>query len=699
MNPQGTIYISYKIYSRICNHIANEISKIFFENPLSFQTTKIFNQIKLNTIGLIGQRKTDKEVVLICQKIIEKYISHPANRGAAVGVDAAAFAAAPIVQLKLKSQHSTGKKSSSSSTSLLDLNRLNVKIKNIRIHITNEFLESKLKSVIAFEIPNFLRNLEVELQEMKKIMNDKDVEKYPLVYTRKRDLENELETLQTNSYVNASRIDEIKNEIKKLVPNANNNYREDDIREKIDAFEKNYCECKNILEGLNLNDNVDLSIIARKLPVQFRLEFMKSFYASAHESQHKFLSYSYEEVKVGDVLSSFFGSCKYISFQTDDEYDQNPFFIYTNYKPIPVGSEGYKFKFDVDRLNDAGISHIDIFNLLAEIKDFTIVMHPITENRFDIIIGNNPFVKFADMIKTFLQRSIKGISGLNLIEQKTIPVNDFARTCIYDEETNLTHVFINANGILHFPKEEFFKRVRTPDHKLATLRQDNINLKNPNDIFTLVFNGRIVIDPIPYSYYSFCGTMTAKHLLNKIGNIFSPKYFTTNDPTDMIGICGKAGTRTNHEAYYSEELVASGMALLYQNITTICRNIFAYNLTPITPGGFFKSCGVNAIDALCFQNHDKNLEAAIIRGETSSTDGLTSSIFFGKPPSMGTNYIKVKLNKEAYKKVMDMYVEARRQKYYFGKYQNIDLLEIGELKALTTLSSVNRQLPNNFRGF
>jgi len=702
MNPRGTIYISYKIYSDLCNSIAGEICKVFFHFALPFQTTKIYQQIKLNVIGLIGRHKTEEEIVLIKKKIIEEYISHPANRGAAVGVDAAAFAAAPIVQQKLKSQHSSGKKSSTSSTSLLDLNRLKVGVKNIRIHITDEFLPKQLKSTILFEIPNFLKKLEDELNEMKHIVTTKIIEKYHLVMTRRIDLENHLETLQTNAYFNNAEIEKTKQELKTLLAPGKDNlslFSESDMHEKILTFEKNFHMCKHALENLVLSDDNDLSDIALLLPTIFRLEFKKWFYSSAHDSQHKYLSYNYEEVKVGDVLTAFFGSCKYTSFQTDEEYDQNPFYIYTNYRPIPVNSEGYKFKFDVDRLNDAGISHLDIFNILAEIRDFTIVMHPITENRFDILIGNNPFVKFAEIIKTFLSRSIKGINGLQFIDKKIINVSDFAKTTVYDESTNLSHIFIKANGILHFPKEELYKRIRTPEYTKAKLVKDNINLKDPNEIFSLVYEGPIVIDPVPYIYYTFCGTMTAKHLLNKIGNIFSAKYFTTNDPLDMISICGKIGTRSNHEAYYSEELNATGMPLLYQNISIICRNIFAYNLTPITPGGFFKSCGVNAIDALCFQNHDKNLESAIVKSETSSTEGLTSSIFFGRPPNLGTNYIRLKLNKAAYKKVMDMYVEARRQKRYFGKYQNVELLEIGEMKALTILSSVDRELPNNFRGF
>ncbi len=686
--------MTYKYYLGYTNLIAEEISKKFFKNPMRFQTTKIYNQIKLNTINLLGKKKTYDELVLIKQKIIDSYTAHPANRGAAVGVDAASNAAAPMTQLKLKSQHSTGKKTTSSTTSLLDLNRLNVKVKNMRIHITNEFLPHLLKSVVDFEIPNFLKSLESELEVMKEIFRKKETEKYHTIITRKKDLENHIEILQLDKFNNK---DEIAKYKKILTKNTDLNFfTDDEIINKINEFEKNYEDCKNFLEN---NQLTDFNEISKNIPEIFRLEFKKWFYSAAHNSQHKYLSYNYEEVKIGDVLNSFYGNCKYTSFQTDADYDQNPFFIYTNYRPIPEGSEGYKFKFNIDRLNDAGISHIDIFNLLAEIKDFTIVMHPITENRFDVLIGNNPFVKFTETIKAFLEKSIKGISGLNFIDQKTIPVSDFAKTTFYDEGTKLTHIFINANGILHFPKEEFFKRVRTPDHRTPKLVEDNINLKNPREIFSLVYEGKIVIEPIPYTYYSFCGTMTAKQLLNKIGNIFSAKYFTTNDPMDMLGICGKVGTRANHEAYYSEELNAFGMPLLYQNITIICRNIFAYNLTPITPAGFLKSCGINAIDATCFQNHDKNLENAIVKSETSSTDGLTSSIFFGRQPGLGTGYVRLKLNKEAYKKVMDMYVEARRQKRYFGKYQNIDLLEIGEMKAFTELSSVNRDLPNKFVGF
>jgi hypothetical protein len=212
--------------------------------------------------------------------------------------------------------------------------------------------------------------------------------------------------------------------------------------------------------------------------------------------------------------------------------------------------------------------------------------------------------------------------------------------------------------------------------------------------FHLLYKGRVSFIDKPYYYYIFYGTMTIAQVIKTLAGKLNRRYLTSNDPYEMDKFIGRTGARVNHEYLYSVELKANKTPLLYQHITLICRNIFGLHWNPITPNGFLHSPGINAIDAISFENYKKNLSNALVKGAVSSTDTITTSVIVGRPPNIGTAYITFVADNDAKRKVIESYTEARYEQRYEGRYAGISLPTLGRMKPRTILASGDFRLPN-----
>ena len=187
-------------------------------------------------------------------------------------------------------------------------------------------------------------------------------------------------------------------------------------------------------------------------------------------------------------------------------------------------------------------------------------------------------------------------------------------------------------------------------------------------------------------------------IIEKLGKYINFDYLITNSHIDMISLFGRSAAKTIHKSFYMDELISSGDILNYQHVSLICDHIFNGKvLHPITPKGFENGEGINAIDKLCYQGHEQNLSEEIVKGTLSKANGITNSIFFGKKPKMGTNYINFSLDHDKNKEIMDSHAEAKKEQIYFKKFEGVNLSYYGPMKHLTTFDK-NFHFANNLTG-
>lgn len=408
----------------------------------------------------------------------------------------------------------------------------------------------------------------------------------------------------------------------------------------------------------------------------------------------KELSEKYEEVLLGDVLASTYGTSQYTPIVVDDYYSQDLNFVYINHRDIWKDDVVHRFRIDPAKLWDAGLTQMDIYKLLLEQTNLTIILHPMSKFIFDIYpLDGQRNTLFNKQIKLLLAKSLKGLKGLQMISDRTLKVDDVAPFINYDDKTNKTTVYINTNVEINFPIKELKKRIK------GKLISDSYNLSYDEErAVSLIYDGKITVDKTPYTYFIFIGDLSIDDILNDIDIPINMDYFISNDAHEMIKFVGITGARIAHEYAYSESLNSSGTPLLYQNITCICRRIFSIKLMPITPSGYMNGSGITPLEKLGFQNYRAVLENEIVKGTRATTSNLPGAIMVGRKPKMGTGAIKTELIEEQRMKVIDLYSEARQAQKYYNKYKGISFPPFGTVKTLTVLNNHGIILPSKAKG-
>jgi hypothetical protein len=403
--------------------------------------------------------------------------------------------------------------------------------------------------------------------------------------------------------------------------------------------------------------------------------------------ESEFLSKKYEEVTVGDILISSLGDAKYKPIEIDDSYKNNNLFVYINYSELYSGQNVYRFQLDPNKLDNAGLTHFSILGPLAALKDVMIVLHPLTTFTFDIIPINKPLTSFLEMIRDLMVVKIKGMEGVNIVNQKKITASDVIRRVYYDESTKATHVFLKPHEMMNIPVEKLKSLIK------GKLISDETSVRRSEPIMKLVYNGNIEISDDAYHYYYFIGKVTLKTLMEKIAENINMNYLISNNPHEMIEFVGKAAARIGHEYIYSEEL--RDKPLHYQHICVLTSKIFSKDLTPINPTGFVKSENTS-LDTISYQNHTANLSKEIVEGRRGKSKGLTTAIILGSTPNIGTGYIHTRVKEDARKRVIETYARARQDQIYLGKNTDVTFPLIGKLEPVEKLTKPSFKLPNDF---
>lgn len=416
------------------------------------------------------------------------------------------------------------------------------------------------------------------------------------------------------------------------------------------------------------------------------------------------LSRLYEEVKLDDVLSSTFGNSKYTPDQASKFYSQELTYMYINHRHTTEGEIVYRFQVDASKLDDAGLTIFDIYEILTEssardasFRDVMIVLHPMTALTFDLVPGGKPLTAFLDMIKKLMQKCLKGIPGLISISERKVSTTQIVARTYYDEQKDETYFYLSASMMTLFPVHHLKKYIKGGQliHEITRLHHLTRDTETSTsfELFHLVYKGNAVVEKYDYIYYLFMGTLTAGELLGyatsgggDFGDLVDRRYLVSNDPHEMIEMLGKTAARTIHEYNYSEELIASKTPLLYQHINTVCREMFGLRTNPITPVSYMRSKETNALDKFGYQNYRQNLEREIIKGNKSTNEEMPSAVMTGRRAKLGTGYIRLTVDNARRQEIIEQYSEARQRQKYLGEYKDIDIPKLGELKPITTFT-------------
>lgn len=429
-----------------------------------------------------------------------------------------------------------------------------------------------------------------------------------------------------------------------------------------------------------------------------------------------------EEVRLEDVLSPVYGSSRFepISVNTDwpedfsggipadfEDHSQSPLYFYVNHRFMRRNELVYRFRIDPSKLGDAGLTQSRVYDILFSLRGVMVVIHPLSSFTFDIVPGDKPLTAFLELIKTLMRTSLKGIPGLESVnERKVEPVSykgsdgkqveGLVRQEHYETGSDTTWLYLDPVGLMHFPIEELKKRIINADGTEPTLISEVTRIYHDSEseggsLFHLAYRGRVTVKRIPYVYYIFTGSLTLTELLNydlgsyTLSEICDTRHILSNDPIEMIELIGRTGARTVHEYNYSEELVAGKTPLLYQHITLICRRMLGIGNKPIGPASYMADTRPNALDKLGYQNYRQNFERESIRGIRSTVNDLPSAVIVGRRPVLGTNAIETEVDSLRRQEVIALYAEARRRQQYFGDYEGIEFQKLGEVTPLTRI--------------
>jgi RNA polymerase Rpb1, domain 5 len=400
---------------------------------------------------------------------------------------------------------------------------------------------------------------------------------------------------------------------------------------------------------------------------------------------HRQLSQSYEEVFLEDVLASTYGDSRYKPVVVEEYYSQQTEYVYLNHRDIWPSEVVHRFKMDPEKLEDAGLTQLDIVNLLLEQTDLTIIIHPLTTFIFDICpIDGQRNTSFSRKITSLLKKPLKGLKGLQMVGERNVKVSEAAPHVIYNETTNETTIYFDLNVMINFPINEFRKRIEPPNSQEI---ENTFDISTTNKLAYLRYKGKVHLNQTPYTYFLFIGTLSIDDILSVMSFFINTNYLISNDAHEMIKYVGITGARIAHEFAYSEALTSAGTPLLYQNITSICRRIFGIRLMPITPSGYLKGSGITPLEKLGFQNYRTVLENEMIKGTRGSTDNLPGAIMVGRKPKLGTAAMRTEPIQEQILQVVELYSIARQEQKYYNKHKGIQFPPFGTLKPLTILTN------------
>lgn len=709
MTSERTIIFGINEYEKFSNEISTSIIKTIFPNisPDHYKMLKIHQNIALVTIAIIGATLSESIVEKLKKECINRYLFSLVSPGDMVGVTAAQSVSQPITQAVLKSQHSTGKKQSGSSTSLLSLNRLKVSKNTYKVHLLNGQIPSISKAIFTVHKANYINEIKHKIVCLEKILSDRIEKKYSEITNFF--LNDEIETLK----INIKNQDKLNALIKKSKEPVTYEAASRFLGTIKLEFEHSFDDTKSFTSmsrpfgdasnsssftGSTEQKRYDIFETTSSIPAyRFRLNFELWIASKNLELTKDYLLYEHEELKIEDFITSSCGKCKYTKVSPDEFYDQNENFVYINHHPVAEDCKIFRFTLDSAKIKNSKVNYLSIINMLFDIPSIMIVVHPLSKFCFDLVQGDKSENIVKDAIDLIMRKKVKGISGLEYINDVKIEVSDLTRFQFYDKNLNETHVFLNQRNLLYFPIEELHKRIVMNEgskNRPAKMIRKCIN-SSERGILKLVYQGEILIKPIPYFYFDYSGSITFDLIREKLAKNLNIPYFISANHNEMIEKFGKVAARAAHESYYMDELISAGSPLSHQNVSLICRHIFSFNLRPITPAGFLKTAGINIIDKFCFQNHEANLTDEILHGKPSKTNGIINSVFFGKKAKLGTNYVSFRVNGKIKKQVDEEIADAKTQQKYSGKYKGVHFPDVGVINSLTVLNFGNNFSVNN----
>ena len=266
----------------------------------------------------------------------------------------------------------------------------------------------------------------------------------------------------------------------------------------------------------------------------------------------KELSDKHIETKLKDVLSSTFGDNKFCPITVDAEYSRTPGFTYIHMDEgfIPPGKSIYRFSVDKYKLKDSGMNMVYIIRALAMIDELVVIIHPLSEYTFDLYPGQMSLDSFKNLIKDLINIKLKGIDGLEIINEKKLHVNEVVKFSHYEEETDTTTLYLLPECLPFFPMNEIQRRilidkkeriqsipsvnaVASNDGNQAILLEDNTSLRTKKGLFSLKYKGKVQLSDEMYHYYVFYGQMKMNSIIKSVENL-NNDYLISNDKKHIL---------------------------------------------------------------------------------------------------------------------------------------------------------------------
>lgn len=671
-----------------------------------FEISKIQNHVELIARRLLGEKKKISCLADIIKEAVKDYERSLVSPGDAAGVVSAQVGSQNSTQDVLKSMHSTGKWSSSNPITILSLIRLSSHVNLMKIHILNEQIQKiSWMTFLGFR-EKFLESEREKINKCKKILENMENENYCFInnFFIDNDLEEakiiyeEEESHKILNLKNMKKYMELTDEQRKSNPIYFNHIETEFNLEKLLI---SFDEIETAFKNYNVQNKFDFFEFSSSFPLNFRNRFRYWFSEINKKAIKDFLLKEYEEVKMRDLITSSCGECKYTPLLAGENYACDNFVVNLSEYKVDPKSQVYRFYLDPKKLKNSDLTQIDIYRAIFDVVeenpvDIMFVFHNLGKLCFDIVPGMHPDSVVDDFITKILDKKIKGIPGLDTIEEIKLTPIDLIDYIFYDESMDETHIFFEGRNLLYYPINQFKKRVTDLNGNMIKPIRDTLAPEN-NEVFKIIYKGKVKIQTFPYFYYNFVGKMETDTVLQYTKKYIDRKYFISSKVQHTLQYIGKTSARVINESFYMDLLEASGNVLNYQIISVFFRNIFGTTLSPITPSGHLKNPDVNIMEKLMAQNLEENLRNEIIKGKKYSTRGLMASVFCGKKPEMGTNYFKFIENKNKYIVDAELADAATKQKYE-GQYPELTFPILQQTKPYTNFSSNTNFFVNDFEG-
>jgi len=421
-----------------------------------------------------------------------------------------------------------------------------------------------------------------------------------------------------------------------------------------------------------------------------------------------------EHCLFGEVLSTIFGSCKYVpNTSTTDRRKRNRCIN------VPKNCETfYLFEVDAIKLREIDLTMLEIYYAVLSYECFGLVIHPAKTHTFELCpsatdtdLNDNVISQFNENITVLLKTRIKGIAGVDAIDIKSIKAKEVIKFWNYDSDMDVTRLYVVPEMIIHFPLDELSLRI---GKDIVKRKKRCIESENDDMPEHLVVQGRWdlkdnVCHDTEYRYLSLRGSSSDFTLermleLKDFNNTFRKDYILSNDPYEIEKHLGIIAAQTIHEMNYSISLKANKLNLSYPHVQILCAKMFSGTaLLPITPQGFSGIRGINPLDKLSYQNYGKHLGREPLRmigkGKVPKypVEGLIASTITGSKFRYGSNYARFEINERARQAIVDACSEAKTIQYYGlsnmgNRYEGIDFYGVGQVKHIKSGLSTTLKL-------